>query len=563
MLCAKRSFVHIALFVAFILTSCKIRQPSEPNPSTVIPPGNVRKIENTLHLSGLQTILTQPSQVQFYFSLRKLNRLPLTIAPEDIESNIRIFENNVELDYDETNLFIQQSERLELELVLVLDFTKSMAFWEEGGQSAISVISEEVKTLLNSLSPLHKVALVEYHDRSEPAKVLHELTTKKNDVIAALDQFLNTGVDHGSSRCWDAVHSAASLFTRATNSQGTRMMLLITDGFDTSSEHTPQQATAQAQQAGVEIHVIGAGTEINKDELAILSDGTNGVSYEAGNHAALREKIRFVGQDLEHQYRVNYLTLKTAGAHNVRVEIDWLSEVNSFEQTLDLGKIFGNDRVGKIVYDDATVQNGQVSILFRAEHVPRGIKQFRFRINDQNLARIDIVPRNKGGICEGWILQGPDEEEFYNLVSPDEKGLGFGETGKLFNAIFENLTESILAIPFDLDNSIYTTGKIFDAPDILFVGLPVDAPHPPNHSRNITNINTEFSWRVQNFRDLPLTYDILLDTLDASQKIATGLTSTNYTLLDSLNSNTTYHWRVIARSPSNCHTGPIWRFTTK
>jgi hypothetical protein len=425
-------------------------------------------------------------------------------------------------------------------------------------------MAEGAKRLINGLAASHRVAVIEYHDRNEEPSFLSYFTTDKQVLVEAIDRFVNLRLDHGSSRCWDAVYTGISIFPETSQQQDARALLYLSDGFDTSSRHTPAEIIALAKQRKVQIYALGTGAVKDEATLQKLSKETEGGYYRAENLPRLEEQLHTVSQDLRGQYKAGYVSLRTAGRYDVRVQIEWEGKANYFEQTLDLGAIYGDDRIGRISFDESVVMNQHADVFIRATHVPRNISEFRFRFGNPLTPSISIVGRNEGGLCEGWRYAGPDADGYFRLLSPDATSLRFGDSGILFKATFGNLTQSGLVVPFHLDNSIYPNGKGFVFPETLFVGLPILDPQPADGSIQVDPRSSRLSWRVENPRGLSLAYDVRLDAqLPPGRTIASGLTFPSLVMPTHLSPNTTYYWRVVAYSDHNAYQGPVWRFTTK
>ncbi|MBI2934829.1 MAG: hypothetical protein HYY29_04585, partial [Chloroflexi bacterium] len=153
----------------------------------------------TLAVVPVKAYAYPPSHMDIIFSLRDQNGRA-EVAPSDM-LKVRIFENGQEVDYSETAYFVDQAENLELEVVFVLDFTKSM---KDSG--AIPLMIEGAKAVVERLGEAHRIAVVEYHDRNQEPAVLQGLTTYKPSLSAAIDEFQEQGYLSGASSGWDAVY---------------------------------------------------------------------------------------------------------------------------------------------------------------------------------------------------------------------------------------------------------------------------------------------------------------------------------------------------------------------
>jgi hypothetical protein len=240
----------------------------------------------------------------------------------------------------------------------------------------------------------------------------------------------------------------------------------------------------------------------------------------------------------------------------------WENAVNYFEKKLNLGQIYADDRTGRITCEETGVQEGRAEVFFRAEHVPREINRFRFRLGPQRPSRFELMKRSEGGLCEGWRFNAPDSLGFYDLRAPAATTLDLGDFGILFKACFENLTESGLILTCEFDNSIYPGGKSFSFPETVYVGLPIFDPQPANSALQNAASPITLSWKIQNPRQLPMTFDVMFDSLEANQLLAEKLPSTGFLIPRNLAPNTRYYWRVVAHSAHRHFLGPKWSFQT-
>lgn len=548
------------ILAACLACSCHYPSPSDPTPEP--PPTTIIREEKTLQFRDLNTYLIKPSQVQFTFSLHEREGQTLFRPAAEIAAATRILENGVPLDSTETSFFVHTTVRQHLDLVLVLDFTRSMALWRENNVSGIELTVQHVKTLIYTLGPANRIALVEFHDRNVTPGVISDFTSDKSALAQALDGFLQSGIEYGASRCWDALHAGVSLFPDPPQVTHEKVVLLISDGYDTSSEHKPEEIIALASKRKVRIHAIGTGALAEHTIFETLVRATGGEYFGAADFAAFTQQWALAARNLRQQYKLSYLTLKKMGKHAVRVQIDWAGETNYFEQTLDLGAIYDDDRVGRLGYEESGVINQRAEIRFNADHLPRNIDKFRFRLDTNLPARWEIIEAQEGGICENWRLDGPDAQGYISLAAPAGGSLPFGDSGGLCKIIFENLKYSGLILGCRFDNSIYENGKHFEYPDTVYVGLPIVDPQPSDGATPSLDSLSSLSWSVQNPRKLPLTFSVLFDTLDATHEIASGLTAMSHVLPDEVTANKTYYWRVVAHSGERSFIGPKWHFRT-
>ncbi len=101
----------------------------------------------------------------------------------------------------------------------------------------------------------------------------------------------------------------------------------------------------------------------------------------------------------------------------------------------------------------------------------------------------------------------------------------------------------------------------FTTVDFSYPSTP-DNPVPANDSLDVSTTTT-LSWSFENPDNIQTTFDLYFGSEADLQVDPIGLDTTSYSP-DTLEYNTTYYWKVVARNDQNQETsGPIWSFTTQ
>jgi hypothetical protein len=416
-------------------------------------------VSSTVKFKDVQAFLQIPSQVQFTFRISDSRGHAVVIDSGALTAPFRIFEDGAEIDYSETSYFVHRAASLELDMVVLLDFTNSMATWREGDKSGIDLEVDWARELIGQLASTHRMAIMEYHDRNVDAGIIAPFSADKVALSTALDAFIAQPLDHGSSRVWDALYSAVNIFDDGVGATKERTIFFITDGRETSSDKSPSDVIAFAKQWQASIFTIGTGSVSNENALKDISDQTGGEYYPAGSIDSFRQRLQQITRDLGGQYKLSYTTLKRVGTHDVRVQFEYEGLTGQFDASLDLGSIYGDDRIGVITFDSPTVMSGHLRMVVRAQHVPRNIDRFRFKLDTPKTCSVSLVAADAGGLCDGWNINGPDSLGYFELTSTTP--LEFGDFGPLFTIDISPVTEITLSIPFELDTTIYSEGKTF------------------------------------------------------------------------------------------------------
>ena len=220
-----------------------------------------------LGFSSIRVVGNPPSQVQILFSLRDQGGHSVVLPAELLQAGTRIYELGPgtegweEIDYVETSFFVHSAENFELEVVFVLDFTKSMALAAlPDGRSGIEVMLEAFETALTGLPGAHRAGVVEFHDRNVEPGVLSQLTTDRDFILDSVAAFASSSFEPGSSRVWDSIQTAAGLFTdQGDNPNVVRALVFLSDGRDTSSVSAREDAGAIAAQQAIQLYAVGVG----------------------------------------------------------------------------------------------------------------------------------------------------------------------------------------------------------------------------------------------------------------------------------------------------------------
>ena len=88
-----------------------------------------------------------------------------------------------------------------------------------------------------------------------------------------------------------------------------RVIIIVTDGNEASSEATLEQTITAAQDAGVSIYVVGIESQLfNPVPLQQLADATGGKYYGTASTEALSEVYTSIAEELSRTWRLEYVT---------------------------------------------------------------------------------------------------------------------------------------------------------------------------------------------------------------------------------------------------------------
>ena len=420
-----------------------------------------------MNFTGLVARTNAPSQIQVVFSLRDETGRAVVVPADEIERGLKVFESGEgtggsweEIDYGETGFFVHAAEKIDLEVVFVLDFTNgiSEARLSDGG-SGVEAMLDAFEASLALFPIAHRVGVVEFHDENAMPGVLSPLTTDKQAVRDSVREFRASGFVPGASRVWDSLATASAVFSSHKWYPGAvRAVVLVTDGRDAASDWTLDQAAQYARERGLRLYAVGVGDVFEEPKLRSVAHSTGGRYYSAHDVDLVRERLRQAVYELLGQHQLTYLTLRRAGEYRVRMVLE-VEEIRGEVKLgpFDAARFFGAGDREIIEFDPPSLDraNRRSTVFMRARHVPGGIGRIRFRAQIPRLSRVELAPGRDGGLLEGWTLSGPDAGDWYEASG---EALASGGLGLLAKLTFSDLMEDDQGILLDFDG-VYTGGE--------------------------------------------------------------------------------------------------------
>ena len=208
------------------------------------------------------------------------------------------------------------AERTPLSVAIVIDTSQSLR------GEPMQVTRAAVRRFIDvSLRPDDEVALVSF---SHVVSVVANWTTDRTRLRASLDALTPTG----STALYDAVFSTIPLFTRRSLQRAA--MIVISDGADSASNHTPTQIKRELNGTDLFVYWIAvdhaatrASTRINPFTIAEIAGQGNGYSEVIPGPERLDVALTRVSDELNHQYTMSYEPSTPANGrmHTVRVSV--------------------------------------------------------------------------------------------------------------------------------------------------------------------------------------------------------------------------------------------------
>ena len=269
------------------------------------------RVEAVPYVEGAINRARPPSIMRFVFMLRDKRGIAINAGDPLIRDLISFYveEDKFPLDLDETSLFMAGPENLSCNVMMLLDFTGSM--YMAGTRDplnpllpgeAIDMMVAGAKQFILDLPDGYRVGIMEYHDVRQPKRLIHGFDTNKASLVAALDGFSLPVSEHGASAVYDAVYDAAAAVL-AEDAAGLlpfdetdiRSVIFISDGWDTSSSHTPSDTTTFAKDNRIRLYPIGfsgsSAAPVNDANLIPMGTDTGGHVYHALEAADLAKLL--------------------------------------------------------------------------------------------------------------------------------------------------------------------------------------------------------------------------------------------------------------------------------
>ncbi|MBI5092651.1 MAG: VWA domain-containing protein [Candidatus Hydrogenedentes bacterium] len=440
-----------------------------------------------------------PSLVQFAFIMRHFRNRAMFATPADLANSFPIIENGVSLETTETNQFVTSGANLRTNMVIMLDFSGSVYDAAQGlgllGTDQLHAAYEQtVSDFIDGIPAQYRVALMEFHDRSQATRLVRDFTEDKTALKTALHDIRIS--DHGASPILPAVDDAAGRL-RDVDAQllsfdnaDVRALVMVSDGRLTTPPGIMQDTVDLAVANRMRIFSIGWGKDVNNEPLARLAVSSGGHYYATRGDAngdptvaELDQKLQTILSDLSSQMVLTYVTLNETERVPARVNAQ-VNDPNdspdegllqgTFAQDLKLSEIAGDVKMGQISMRSSGVAGGAATVTLRLDYAPRNVNKFRFTLTSaEAFDPPALVTAADGGATDGWTLT-PLGGGVYTLTAPAPTDvLQYGAFGNLLTLTFPAVGVTPFTVALTVDNTIYSADpepKYFVYPDTITVG---------------------------------------------------------------------------------------------
>ncbi len=201
-----------------------------------------------------------------------------------------------------------QAKEVPLSLVLTTDISGSM-----NADKKLAQAKEAADTFLASLRPEDKVSLVAFNDK------VQEIVPFTSD-LAAVKAGVNALAAGGNTAIYDALYKSSQIVSSSDKGRR-RVIILLTDGVDTSSKYAPAVAANIAKQSGALVYTIGLGPDANDTALTRLAEPGGGKYYKAPSAADLNGIYNTISLELNSQLFLKYHSQATIERQYQLVEV--------------------------------------------------------------------------------------------------------------------------------------------------------------------------------------------------------------------------------------------------
>lgn len=302
-------FQKIVLCGALLGCLTLISQGQEASRSrTVTTPSNQSTSSQTPNSSAKQPQKDDGEQGTFVFTVYNVT-LPVTVTNEDgnfvsglKREDFQVLENQRK----QPIVSFQKQDGLPLNLVLGLDLSTSV-------RNRLNFEKEAVREFLEHLldNKRDRAALTTFNDKVE---LRHAFTSDFRRINQTVQDIK---IADGQTALYDAVYRICTEQMKDANTKR-RAILLVTDGADTGSRHTLDQAVAMAQKTEVVVYAISTkgGSvyrvegnpyfNIDDKDLKRLCRETGGDVFFPSNTSQLKRAFELAEQTLRNQYYLVY-----------------------------------------------------------------------------------------------------------------------------------------------------------------------------------------------------------------------------------------------------------------
>jgi Ca-activated chloride channel homolog len=198
-------------------------------------------------------------------------------------------------------------EEVPLSVVLALDMSDSVT--DEG----LAHLQHAGRAVLEGLASEDRAGLITFsHAISQPNRLSSDLSRARAALEAARPA--------GDTALVDASHAAMTL-AASPGSRG--LVVIFTDGLDTSSWLSPDLVLATARRSEVVVYAVAVSQRVTEDFLEDLTEATGGRLFKLQSTDKLRATFLQILEEFRHRYLVSFTPrgVRREGLHRLQVRV--------------------------------------------------------------------------------------------------------------------------------------------------------------------------------------------------------------------------------------------------
>lgn len=242
-------------------------------------------------------------RVEIYLSFKEGSELESFELEKD---DFSVFENGEKIE----NLSVEQVDRVSepIGVVLVLDTSGSMK------GEPISDLIDASLLFISQMRSMDKFSIVGFADE---VTVYSDFTSDREKLLNAI-----AGMKaRGETSLFDGIIVALERFEKKEDIKY-RYLIVLSDGKDTVSKSTVEDAIDKALETGAIIYSIALlSYDFNPDDIRRLSEMTGGEMLVTANSKELKKLYSTISRKIKSQYRITYTSI-WPNTENVKVKVN-------------------------------------------------------------------------------------------------------------------------------------------------------------------------------------------------------------------------------------------------
>jgi tight adherence protein C len=210
-------------------------------------------------------------------------------------SSYAVYENGLQQTVASGNAL--QASTTPLTVMLALDTSLSMA---DGGK--LQSAQAAATAFVGQMRPIDRVGLIQFDSQ---LSLVSSFTSDHDALMKEIGNF----TPQGNTRIYDALYLALK---ETTVPDGSKAIVLMTDGQDTESAIDLAHALALVHDTGIRVYTIGIGSDIDANALNQIAVESGGHSYSAPTAEDIGYAFQLMSNQLRNRYEIDYRSPATA-----------------------------------------------------------------------------------------------------------------------------------------------------------------------------------------------------------------------------------------------------------